>query len=149
MQIPIIIVDDEEIDRMIAVKRIRRSDWAGVLCPIQEAATGDDFIRHYQGADWPKGPNVLILMDINMPGRNGFETVQEMQRLAASGGAKSEAVVLMYTSSENPSDMAQAKDLDSVRGYIVKPFDNGDIETIVALFDLEKPEAAPEGRKLH
>ena len=149
MQIPTIIVDDEEIDRMIATKRIERSDWAGVLRPICEMTTGDDLIRHYKESDWPSGANVLILMDINMPGRNGFETVEELQRLAGAGKAKTDVVVLMFTSSENPADVARAKALEAVRGYLVKPFDHKDIETIVTLFGLEKPESAPEGRKLH
>lgn len=149
MQIPIVIVDDEEVDRMIAVKRIARSDWSGVLCPIHESSAGDDFIRHCVGSDWPKGPSVLVLMDINMPGRNGFETVEELQRLAANGNPSNEAVVLMFTSSENPTDIAKAEALKSVRGYIVKPFDDGDIQTIVNLFDLENTGTQPEDRKVH
>ncbi len=149
MQIPIIIVDDEEIDRMIATKRIQRSDWSGVLCPIHEATAGDDFIRHYKGSKFPDSPNILILMDINMPGRDGFETVKELQRLTSHKQSKTDTVVLMFTSSENPADIAKAEALESVRGYIVKPFDDADIETIVDLFNLVKPLAAPEDRKLH
>jgi AmiR/NasT family two-component response regulator len=72
-----------------------------------------------------------------------------LQRLSAASASKSDAVVLMYSSSENPADIAQAKALDFVRGYIVKPFDQGDIETIVTLFQLEKTDLGPEGRKLH
>ena len=147
MHIPVVIVDDEEIDRLIALKRISRSPWAKVLNPVFEAISGDVFLDTlFQTDALPEGQK-LVLMDINMPGRSGFETIEEMRRRMPTEGDGT--VVIVYSSSENEDDVARAKALDLVREYIVKPFDEVDIETIVRVFDLKSPETAPDGTLLH
>ena len=147
MHIPVVIVDDEEIDRLIALKRISRSPWAKVLNPVFEAISGDVFLDTlFQTDALPEGQK-LVLMDINMPGRSGFETIEEMRRRMPTEGDGT--VVIVYSSSENEDDVARAKALDLVREYIVKPFDEADIETIVRVFDLKSPETAPDGTLLH
>ena len=147
MHIPVVIVDDEEIDRLIALKRIARSPWAKVLNPVFEAISGDVFLDTlFQSDALPEGQK-LVLMDINMPGRSGFETIEEMRRRMPTEGDGT--VVIIYSSSENEDDVARAKALDLVREYIVKPFDEADLETIVRVFDLKSPETAPDGTLLH
>lgn len=147
MRIPVVIVDDEEIDRLIASKRIARSPWAKILTPIIEVASGDVFLENLFQTDALPDGRKLVLMDINMPGRNGFETIEEMRRRLPKGGDG--YVVIVYTSSENAGDVARAKALDLVREFIVKPLDDADIETIVRVFGLKPPETAPDGTLLH
>ncbi len=149
MQIPIVIVDDEEVDRLLVSKRIARSEWSDVLTPVLESETGDAFLEAFaQPGAMPKGRK-LILMDINMPGRNGFETIEELKRVLSDGDIDDDSTFFMFTSSENASDIARANALDMVCGYIVKPFDDKDIETIVSVLGLEKPGSVPDDGMLH
>lgn len=149
MRIPVVIVDDEEVDRLIALKRIARSDWADVLNPVFEAETGDLFLENMFASEIMTDGERLVLMDINMPGRDGFEIVEEMGRQLADQPGSEGLVVMMFTSSENAADQARAKALDLVQGYIVKPMDQSDIETIVRIFGLNKASKAPDGTMLH
>ena len=75
MPIPVVVVDDEETDRLIAHKRVARSQWADVLTPILESSSGDAFLDGvFQSDSLPPGQK-LILMDINMPDEETGEMV--------------------------------------------------------------------------
>ena len=119
--IPIIIVDAALVDRMVANKRI--SKISTMFDPIFEYASGDEFLSEFQKPQRGKLNMVqrpLILMDINVPGRDGFETVEELALYLEN--QQGSAAVIMSTSPENRSDIDQAESLKLVKGYIVKPF---------------------------
>ncbi len=59
----------------------------------------------------------LILMDVNMPKINGFETLQRIRAHPKYG----EVPVLMFSASDDPSDIFESFEVGS-DGYIVKPF---------------------------
>ena len=138
-KIPLIIVDDESIDRLIARKRISRSPLCEVFDPIREYEAGDlflaDFIarRHPGAAGKP-----VVLMDVNMPRMNGFETIDAMADAAL--GRDDKIVVMMFTSSDNPSDIARAEERPLVKGYITKPLEEGDIERIIEIYTSDNPD---------
>lgn len=63
-------------------------------------------------------PN-LILLDINMPGMNGWEFLSEYNKLDEK--LQSEVLVVMLTNSENPDDIEKAKSLKMTSGFKTKP----------------------------
>lgn len=133
-KVPVIIVDDAAVDRRIANRRLsNHPDFE----PILEAESGDKFLDEFfdgrplllEGDLVP-----LILMDINMPGRNGFETIEEMQKRISAGKGPKSVAIMMFTSSDNPADRARAEALPSVIGYINKPLTKDTIATILSLY---------------
>ena len=141
MKIPMIIVDDELVDRMVVVKRLSRSERSDMFQPIFEAATGDEFLEEFLGTE--RGRKImserpLVLMDVNMPGRNGFETVEELAEQLKEQHVG--AVVMMFTSSENQADIEKAESLELVKGYIVKPFSDDHIREIAEYYDIKSAE---------
>ncbi len=150
MQFPVVIVDDEESDRLIARKRFERSANSERFNILDEFTSGDSFIERYDGCGGmltETPPPVLVLMDINMPGRNGFETIEEMTRRIKAGDAEDSVVIMVFTSSQNTKDIERAKSLDLVRGYVVKPFDDGDIASILEFMEEGSREfLIPNGR---
>ena len=61
--------------------------------------------------------NIIVLLDINMPRVNGFET---LKKIRADVEFK-DVPVIMLSASDDESDMFEAFDLGA-SGYVVKPF---------------------------
>lgn len=133
-KIAVVIVDDQDVDRYIVRRSLSKAD---AFSRIMEAPTGDVFLEEFfnghASLEPDEGP-LLVLMDINMPGRNGFETVEELQRRMAAGRGPDSVVILMFTSSDNPADRKKAEQLESVKGYIVKPLDDSGLNEILSLY---------------
>jgi CheY-like chemotaxis protein len=63
------------------------------------------------------GRNIMVLLDINMPRSNGFETLRTLR-----GSEEFKDVpVIMLSASDDEADMFEAFELGA-NGYIVKPF---------------------------
>ena len=134
MEIAVVIVDDDEVDRMITRKRFERSDYAEVFTTFREVENGDAFLENVRkdGSLW--GDQVLVLMDVNMPGRSGFETISELQTLIERGEVTDGGVVMIFTSSENSTDMMRAKAASLVTDYLIKPLTEQDISRVFNMF---------------
>lgn len=133
-KIPVVVVDDNEADRYI-VRRVlsKAEDFDEVL----EAECGNVFLEEFYdgtGKTFAEDPPLLILMDVNMPGMNGFETVEELQRRSEAGKGPRTVVVMMFTSSDNPDDRERASHLVAVKGYIQKPLDETDVQFMRSVY---------------
>lgn len=134
MKIPVIVVDDERMDRYTAKRRLDRH---GAFDEVLEAESGDIFLARYcsESGKWlPGSLPVLILMDINMPGRDGFETVEELEQRHKLGLGPPSLVVTMFTSSSNPRDRERAEELPLVKGYAEKPLDAAGAQALQDLY---------------
>ncbi len=61
----------------------------------------------------------LVLLDINMPGMNGWEFLDEYNRLPPD--RKQAEIVVMLTTSPNPADRERAEQLGILKGFCEKP----------------------------
>ncbi|SFS69717.1 Response regulator receiver domain-containing protein [Sulfitobacter marinus] len=132
--IPVVIVDDNVTDRYIVRRRLAK---AGGFGQIFEADNGDDFLNRLKNGDFhnePPDAPLLILMDVNMPRKTGFETIAELEELIDKGAQQPSMVVMMLTSSSNPRDMEQAEQLETINGYVFKPLDDEGVRKIHTLY---------------
>lgn len=133
-KIPVVVVDDEDVDRYIVKRRLSKAEDFG---EVLEAPTGDAFLEEFfngRKIELPPDVPLLVLMDVNMPGRNGFETIEELQRRMERGRGPGSVVIMMFTSSQNPKDQERAKQFAVVKGYIFKPLDDAGVEKIRELY---------------
>ncbi len=111
----ILIVDDSTTMRSIVRKILSASRYA------LEVSEADEGIAALKSID--RGVD-LVLLDYNMPGFNGIETLTEIKRVAP------QVNVVMMTSTENTAVANQAE-ASGAAGFLRKPFYPTDIDEIL------------------
>lgn len=112
----IVMVDDEEIDHEMVERFHKRS---GIANPLIHFSGGEAFIAHLETVKSGAAPlPVLVLMDVNMPRMDGFETVETMRR---DEFFRHLPVVMMLTSSSDTRDRERARTAGA-DGYLLKPY---------------------------
>ncbi|MDQ1611217.1 MAG: hypothetical protein QOG00_1148 [Pyrinomonadaceae bacterium] len=81
-QHPALVVEDDEAARTLLVRALEQAGWR-----VREASDGRAALEQV-AAEWPQ----LILLDLMMPGMDGFEFVQELHKLP--GGSSIPVVVI-------------------------------------------------------
>ncbi len=128
----VMLIDDSEADLLFSRIIVSRS---GVCDDVLEFDCASNALEHLQA---PAGLDVdMILLDINMPGMDGFQFLQAYQQLQRTHPAR--AIVVMLTSSPDPRDREQAESFDCVRGYVVKPIDLAAARRLSTLLDAAPP----------
>ncbi len=109
MTLRIALVDDNPLDRDLATEAIKE---ACADCTLETHASGRAALDHLRGATTL--PDV-VLLDLNMPGLNGFEVLTAMK-----ADARLHLVpVVMLTTSSAAADVEQAYALHA-SSYVVK-----------------------------
>jgi DNA-binding response OmpR family regulator len=101
----LLVVEDDRALRDALCERLRSAGWS-----VDEAADGDDGLRFVRNAAYD-----AIVLDINLPGRDGFSLLTEAR------GAGCSTPVLLLTAREGLHDRVRGLDLGA-DDYLVKPF---------------------------
>lgn len=123
----ILLIDDDPDDNFLHRMVIEDS---GLIEEVRVAENGTEalaYLSHTHDHYYVR-PD-LIFLDINMPGMNGFEFLEEYEKLPPE--QKSGLVVLMLTTSLNPSDQRKATEFSTVGGYHAKPLTKAMLQDVV------------------
>lgn len=112
-----LIAEDNDINALIAEKALRRLGFEPV-----RATDGEEAMRLAA----PAGPNAapafaLILMDLKMPGVDGFEATRRLRRQEAAAGARPTPIVALTANGLGDEHLfGEAAGFDA---FLVKPFE--------------------------
>lgn len=99
----LIVEDDSAIASMIELV-LRANDYDPVLC-----SRGDTALQVFREAN-PE----LILLDVMLPGRNGFDVAREIR-------AESDVPIVMLTAKTETEDIVRGLEISGADDYITKP----------------------------
>ena len=109
------LVDDEEASNFLNQVIIRQSKLASSVIAYEESPIALNKLKEIIG----KGdPPELVFLDINMPQMNGWEFIEEFEKIA---GNDTPTKIIMLTSSINPKDEERASTLPHVAEFRSKP----------------------------
>jgi CheY-like chemotaxis protein len=117
-QAPVLMVDDDPEDALLVKEAWKVTRFVNELRTLENGEELMDYLRrrgaYSNPADSPR-PG-LILLDLNMPRKNGFEALQEIK---ADPGLRHIPVVVLTSSHDEP-DVLRVYDLGA-SGFISKP----------------------------
>lgn len=120
--VPVLLVDDSEFDRLYTSVILGKT---GLPWAVQECESGAEALRAITQA---AGPAALILLDVNMPGMDGFEFLDAFERLPAA--QRGHTAVVMLSSSPLDTERHRALAHAVVKDYLVKPLSQPQVERL-------------------
>ena len=105
-------VDDEAVNRSIASEYLQRAG-----CVVQVAHDGQQALEMFQA-----GQLDLVLMDLQMPQMDGFQSSQQMRRLEGRSNPAGQPVVIIAVSASVVGEIAQQCRQAGMDDYVSKPF---------------------------
>jgi CheY-like chemotaxis protein len=117
----VMLIDDNEIDNLINQKIIEASGICKNILTHTSGRSGIEFLRNMEKL----GDSVLgtlpeiIFLDIDMPLMDGFQFLEEFEKLSQQ--TKDYSKIIILTSSINPQDIGKSKKYEYVRQYFNKP----------------------------
>ncbi|HXU27597.1 MAG TPA: response regulator [Bacteroidia bacterium] len=118
----ILLIEDNEFTNIFNQKLIKNLDVAEQVYVTESGKEGLDFLLNKgkfktNGVSHPS-PDVIFL-DINMPGMNGWEFIEELKE---QGSDKQKAYkIVMLTTSPNPDDEQKARLISEIIAFKRKP----------------------------
>lgn len=123
----ILLIDDNKIDNFFHTRVINKYGAAAHIIVKDSAEEGLEYLRNKEMNKGLK-PDIIFL-DINMPGMNGWEFIDEYSLLEKE--LQSSIVVVMLSTSDNPDDIALARTKTILADFKTKPLTKEKLDDII------------------
>lgn len=122
-KVSILIVDDDELDRYLLSRDLRSGNIDAKVFECSDGTDALEFLTDYEdnrrkfGDDFPP---LVIFLDINMPRLSGFDFLERFAGLRSKHEDYASCVIMMFSSSEHPSERERAFAYDYVTDFVIK-----------------------------
>ena len=113
----IMLIDDNSDDNFYHERIIKKNKAAEKVISIESGAEAIEYLKKKKEHEHTHPE--LIFLDINMPGMNGWEFIEEYRKLDHE--LQSKVIITMLTTSDNPDDFTRAKSLGLQDDFKTKP----------------------------
>ncbi|WPP52932.1 response regulator [Catalinimonas niigatensis] len=117
----VLMIDDNELDLLISRKLISKQVTSLEFTEFTDASQALFYLQELQENEFD-----IILLDLNMPDMNGWDFLDEYQKLDAH-----KANVYILTSSLDTRDKLRSREYEVVKGYFDKPLKSNYIAEII------------------
>lgn len=115
--INILLVEDNEGDIVLITEALVDTSMAGTIDIVRDGAEAISLLQDLATTNSDDLPD-LILLDINLPKKNGYEVITAMKNNSLLRGIP----VIILTTSSSEMDIIKAKNLEDYC-YIIKPIE--------------------------
>jgi CheY-like chemotaxis protein len=109
----IVLIDDNEMDNIYHTWVIKNAGFTGKIVVYD---SGQAALKGL--GDAASEARTFIFLDINMPGMDGFEVAEKLDRILVGSP---NVTLVMLTSSSAVEDIARARTIRMIRGCLTKP----------------------------
>ncbi|RKQ42693.1 response regulator receiver domain-containing protein [Roseivirga pacifica] len=124
----ILLVDDNDADNYYHQMIIEEVGCAEAILALENAFDALDYIKSVDESVEQATPNIIFL-DINMPGMNGWEFLDEYEKLSKE--QKANVMVIMLSTSQNPDDKIKAKAKYGILEFVNKPLTEETLKKLI------------------
>ncbi len=120
----VLLIDDDEPTNFLNKLTLKKHGCADTIISVFDGQQALNYLNEHEGNDFPD----LILLDINMPLMNGWEFLEEYERMDFF---KKPPLIIMLTTSVNPDDEEKSKKYKSISGFMHKPLQADELDKVL------------------
>jgi len=128
--IDILIAEDNDDDVVMLREAFAKVEYSTILNVVKDGEEALIYLRRQGRYKDSKQPDILLL-DINMPKKNGFEVLKEIK----SDQRLQNLPVTMLTSSNEEEDIARSYS-EGACSYLIKPVNFSDFQKLIERFEI-------------
>lgn len=121
-----LLIDDDKVINFYNEKIVNRHDDFGQVTSVNSGQNALDYLK--DSMDGLIAKPDLIFLDINMPAMNGWEFIEEFNKLDLE--FTSSIKVVLLTTSNNPDDFERSKTIETISDFINKPLSSDILDNV-------------------
>lgn len=131
-------IDDSAIDNFVNQKMVERYEFSKNILVFNKARKALSYLQELDGESpvvWPGRLPSVIFLDLDMPVMNGYDFMEEFEKL--SENLRNSCKIVVVSSTINPADIALALKRYKVFGFFSKPMMKSNLDQLQQMLKSE------------